>query len=540
MSGQRIEDDVERKTILIGLDGATFTILDPLMKQGVMPFLSQFVAEGAKAGLITIVPALTPPAWTSMVTGTPPGHHGILDFFLKEPNSPHIRFATFQDIKDETVWSIVSRHGRRVTSLNFPVMLPPPKVDGNVIGGWVPWRQLRLACHPKDLYDRVKAIPDVNVKEVAMDMATEEKAIEGCRPEESVDWVNLHTRREENWERILHYLMTEDPCDLTAVLFDGMDKIQHMCWRMLDPIVDPDSLSPLEKQIRENCLAYYARMDEIIRDIVEAAGPDANVFIASDHGFGAQRETFFANAWLEQQGYLAWADETPPSDDENAILGVGQLARHVYMMDWNKTKAYAATPSGNGIHIVRKDDKHPNGVTDEEYDSFRAELVKKLAAIPSSVNGDALIEKVWTREEAHEGPCMESAPDLTLVLRDGGLISILDTDHPVKPRAEPAGTHHPRGVFLARGPGIRSGIDLGDLSILDVAPTLLYSLDLPIPPQMQGKVEPTLFNEQEWQDHPVRREESQSPAPRIEADEAVLDADSEAEVTARLKALGYL
>ena len=51
------------RTLLIGLDGATFSVLDPLMDLGVMPFLKSFFAEGARAGLRTIVPPLTPPAW---------------------------------------------------------------------------------------------------------------------------------------------------------------------------------------------------------------------------------------------------------------------------------------------------------------------------------------------------------------------------------------------------------------------------------------------------------------------------------------------
>ena len=54
------------KAVLIGLDGATFSILDPLMAQGVMPFLRSFVDSGVRANLRSVVPPLTPPAWTSV------------------------------------------------------------------------------------------------------------------------------------------------------------------------------------------------------------------------------------------------------------------------------------------------------------------------------------------------------------------------------------------------------------------------------------------------------------------------------------------
>ena len=68
------------RTVLIGLDGATFTVLDPLMARGVMPFLRDFIAQGVRAPLRSVIPALTPPAWTSLVTGKRPGQHGVFDF----------------------------------------------------------------------------------------------------------------------------------------------------------------------------------------------------------------------------------------------------------------------------------------------------------------------------------------------------------------------------------------------------------------------------------------------------------------------------
>src|SRR4051812_17516050 len=119
------------RVLLIGLDGATFSVLDPLMDQGVMPFLKKFLAEGVRAGLKTIVPALTPPAWTSLMTGHSPGHHGVFDFFRMESRDTwHIRFLTSHDVQSETIWSVASRNGLQVTSLNFPCMFPAPKISG--------------------------------------------------------------------------------------------------------------------------------------------------------------------------------------------------------------------------------------------------------------------------------------------------------------------------------------------------------------------------------------------------------------------------
>jgi len=536
---------MENQTILIGIDGATFSILDPLMDEGVMPFLRQFIASGVRAELLSIVPPITPPAWTSLMTGRSPGHHGVFDFFLKEsPDSHNIRFASSHDVGCETIWSIVSRHGMRVTSLNFPLMFPPPRINGNVVsGGWVPWRQLRLGCHPPDLYDRLKALPGFNARELAMDAAHEEKAVEGCQPEEYEDWIEHHIRREQQWFDILRYLMREDPCELTALLFDGVDKIQHLCWRFLDPAYLNERPSPWEQPIRDLSLQYFRQLDQLLADIADLTNPDATIIMASDHGFGAQSETFFVNTWLEQNGYLAWANEASPRQTDSTKLGMSQLARHVYLLDWERTMAYAPTPSSNGIHIVTAGRGSEKGVSPADYGRFRAELIESLRQVTSPTTGEPVVSHIWTREEAFEGPHMELAPDLTLALWDGGLVSILASDDVVKPRPEPSGTHRPEGVFMAAGPGVRQGVSLPHLSIMDVAPMVLHSLGLAIPGDMEGCV-PTGAFEPPWlQACPVRAtapaKPSEPTAPQATV-EIVYTEEEEAELAARLRALGYI
>lgn len=535
---------MKRRTLLIGLDGATFSVLDPLMDQGVMPFLGGFLQEGVRAPLRSVVPPLTPPAWTSLVTGRSPGHHGIFDFFLKEEKSPHIRFATSADVPCETVWTLASRSGCRVTVLNFPLMLPPPKVNGHVIaGGWMTARQLCLGCYPEGLYDKLKALSGFDPRRLVLSLADEEKALEGCEPSEYDDWIRVHIEREELWFRIAAHLMREEPSDLTAVLFDGVDKIQHLCWRFLRPEDAGIDLSPREQETRAWCLRYFAKLDEILAGLVELAGEDATIFVASDHGFGAQRETFFVNAWLAQQGVLFWAVSERPRESGDAVLGMRQLARHVSLLDWERTRAYGATPSSNGIHIVTAKAGRAGGVPVAEYQTFRNDLVQSLSSLRSPTTGKAMIEKIWTREESFAGPFLSRAPDLTLHLWDGGLVSILDSDAAVKPRATISGTHRPEGVFMARGNGIRRGFRAEELSILDVAPMLLYSLDLSIPQDMEGKVAREVFAPDCWELCPPRleafAEAADSPKKGV-GDRLLFDAEAEAEMAARLRALGYI
>jgi len=268
-------------------------------------------------------------------------------------------------------------------------------------------------------------------------------------------------------------------------------------------------------------------------------GADATVFVASDHGFGPQVRTLFVNAWLRETGRLAWRDGEAPASPGASTLGLNQLARHVYQMDWTRTRAFAPLPSGNGIHIVRADATHPHGVSAAEYNRFRDDLAEELLEIRDPETGDAIVKRVWTREELFVGPLLELAPDLTLELTDGGLISILDSPQVVRRRPQPTGTHRPDGVFAMAGPGVAQGVRLRPLSILDVAPLMLHALDLPIPSNLEGQFASQALEPAVLAARPPRYAENEVvDAPEVAP--GMLDEEAEVEILKRLQELGYV
>ena len=529
-------------TLLIGLDGATFTVLDPYMERGVMPCLAQLSARGTRAVLRSVMPPLTPPAWTSLVTGKHPGQHGIFDFFQKEePGSVYFSFASSQEVRSETIWTLASEQDRRIISLNFPLTFPPPPVNGAVVpGGMMPWRQLRMGCHPPGLFERLQQIPGFNPREM-LDMELEVKAIDGCPDEEFAEFVELHIRREQRWAEVLRHLMKSDPADLMAVMFDGVDKLQHLCWRFIDPACHPEHPSAWERDMITRCERYFRSLDGLIAGIVELAGPEATVVLASDHGFGPTREVFHVNSWLERIGYLSWASGGEGDGRADTDVGFAEMTRHVHALDWSRTLAYAATPSSQGIHIV---DRIPGGEQPMP-EPARAELAQEIAAKLREVrrphDGARLVEEVWTREHAFSGPFEEFGPDISLVLADGGTMSILPSESVVARRPEPRGHHRWEGIFLAAGPGIRAGAAVDELSIVDVAPLLLHQLGLPAPEDMAGSVPETIFEPGELARRPMRRVPAAPVAPRSSDAAAVeLDPEEQLAVMERLRALGYV
>ncbi|HUK55199.1 MAG TPA: alkaline phosphatase family protein [Nitrospiria bacterium] len=530
------------RTLLIALDGATFNVLNPLMEDGVMPFLKSFLENGTRGELLSTPNPLTPPAFTSMMTGRGPGHHGVYDFIRGEEKEKTIFFTLInaRDVRCETIWSIASRNNKSITCLNFIAMYPPRPVKGHIVPGFVTSRNLKLNVYPPGLYDQLKVLSGFNVKDVSWDVDQGRKPLLGLAKEDCEEWIQYNIRKERQWFEITSHLMLTDPTDLTAVVFDGVDKLQHLVWRFLDPAYFPPNPSDWEIRVREICRDYFRRLDGFLSELVRIAGPDSRVFMASDHGFGPTHEIFYANAWLNQNGYLTWKEGTP--EDQSDSLTAERLREHYETIDWDRTTAYVRTSSSNGIYIRTSTGPGKPGIPLSEYESFRARLVARLNEFRDPATGDRVVKKILTREEAFPGPYMSQAPDLTLVLRDNGFVSILNARSPLKPRPEVNGTHRHEGIFFASGKGIKKGLLAAPRSILDVAPTLLYSIGLPVPEDLEGSVATEIFKPEVFQEMPIRIG-SPTLAPdnsRDQEKQATMTAAEQAQVMDRLKTLGYM
>jgi predicted AlkP superfamily phosphohydrolase/phosphomutase len=522
------------------------------MRDGTMPFLARFVAEGARGILRSTVHPLTMQAWPSLMTGVSPGEHGVFDFVKVDRRPDRLTYVlgTSGDLCSETIWSIAGRKGRRVICLNFPSMFPVPAFPGEsaepesqasrfIIPGFVPWQYLPRAVRPASLYQRIRSLPGFQARELALDWDLERKALQGLPEKEYDSWIRFHTLREEHWFEILQMLMREEPSELTAVLFDGVDKLQHLCYHLIAPDREKKYNSPWARRMRGVCRHYFRQLDRFLERIVRLAGPQARVFIASDHGFTlAGSHIFYANVWLEQHGYLKWA-EGVPLDQERRLTLDGHSATDE-MFDWTATTACALTASSNAIHI-HQPRAAKSKTAQARHLQFRNKLRDSLLAFKDDA-GAGVIEAVLVREEAFPGKRRAEAPDLTVVLRDRSFLSVLRADAILKPRRSPYGTHHPDGIFLARGQGVRKGARLEPAPIISVAPTLLYSLGLPVPEEMEGRVHEAAFQRAYLTRHPIEGEASGSganqpaaPLPGVSRDEA-----EKAALVAQLQALGYL
>ncbi|MBI1353689.1 MAG: hypothetical protein GC160_05030 [Acidobacteria bacterium] len=531
-----------KRFVLFGLDGATYTVLDDLIREGVMPYLGRFLQESAKGVLESVTPPLTPPAWTTLVTGRTPGRHGITGFVqFRSADSDQLQIASSRDVHCETIWSLVNRYGLRAGCLNFVLHAPPPRFDGFVVPGWTPWRWLGRFTRPRGLMEELAAdIDDFSVQQLAMDYEIERKAVAGAPLDDYESWINLHIQRDRQWFQVLRRQMQKDPTELLGIVFDGVDKLQHLLWPYVDPACADQASDERWRRVREVCLEYYRQIDRFLEETVELAGPEAHVMIASDHGFTGGEDILYINRWLEQQGYLTWK-ESVQSVGESAELEPDfyQLAA----FDMTKTKAFALTASSNGIHIAVRGRRSADGIPPEEYESFRRELTEALLTrCLHPQTGQPLVTRVWRREEIFAGPYEGLAPDLTLTLRDHIFFSVRRGESILVKRPALTGTHHPDGVFALRGPGVRRGEDIGRLGLVDVAPTIFRCLGLEPVEEFEGVAAEAAFSAPSTARVAAEVNGSHAPASLVDAEPAAPgeeEGDDE-ELIQRLKALGYI
>lgn len=126
---------IANKVMVIGLDGATFRVIDPLVARGELPGLARLMAGGTRGTLESTLPPLSPTAWASFITGKNPGKHGIFDFLRRRPGSYEFLPVNGASIRARTLWSRLSEGGVRVGVVNVPMTYPPPPVNGFIISG---------------------------------------------------------------------------------------------------------------------------------------------------------------------------------------------------------------------------------------------------------------------------------------------------------------------------------------------------------------------------------------------------------------------
>lgn len=542
------------RVLVIGLDGATFDIIKPLVAQGRLPNLGRLMNQGSHGVLRSTHPPITPSAWTSFATGKSPGSHGLFDFQSVDPETYIFEPIPANKHGQRTVWGILSDRGRRSVVLDVPFTYPPESINGCVITGYgTPTSHDTVFTYPVQL--REELIAHCGSCEVA--------TVQGR--------LDLSDHYFQRWDDILtsraciaNYLMDREDWDFFMIVYGVTDNMQHNLWAFLEP-QHPAYHSDQGQQYRQRLFSYYDKVDDLAGQLLARCDANTHVLVMSDHGFGSTRTSKYLSKLLIDEGLIRYKGlpflSKPTTWLMQRLLNLyhstpllGNIVRRLSgeqkrglkqalsrsallptaeNVDWEHTLAF---PGGYGLQVyINRQDRFPRGTVSPgtEYERLIRHISERLLALTDPVSGETVIRAVHRAKDIYSGPFADQAPDLIVEYGNVYRPDQKEALGSLNPGLE--GNHTMEGIFIAHGPKILRNIST-EPQITDLTPTILYLLDLPIPEDMDGQVLVDIIEPGYLKGNPV----TYTDAAVTTVSDSVFSQEEAELVREQLRSLGYL
>ncbi len=491
------------KLIVLGLDGASFNLIRPWINDGSLPNIKRLIDEGTSGSLRSCLPPVTSPNWKCYSTGKNPGKLGIFWWENIDCRNKKIIYLPRSRIYlNKEIWDYLGEAGYRVGVLNMPLTYPPKKVSGFLVSG-PPDGIEKNFTFPTDLQYRLTKKFNYKINPEWLSLLEWSESTRSGREKAVREILKLI----ENRFRAAKALIKEYSLDFLHMTIFYINTLHHFFWN--------------DNHVKEAWKLIDTNIGSYINNI--------NIILFSDHGTNKIDQVFYINSWLAEKGYLSIKNINQLQNLLHKIginresltmisqkLGIrhtlsrvipkqlfGQIPtstgsiefehREKYVI-WDKTKAIA---SGQGPIYINMNKET------EEYERFRNDLILELESLRNQHTDKRISEKVHKVENEYSGRFLSEAPDLIVEQAPGthirGSIGKKGVfDRPRKWRAE----NRRNGIFIAHGPGIKKKAKLHNVSILDLAPTILHLFGGPVPPDMDGRKLSEIFKEGS---NPVRK-----------------------------------
>lgn len=475
------------KLVIVGLDAGSFNIIDAMTGEE-LPFLKGLIKNGVRAGLKSIYPAITPPAWTSLYTGVNPGKHGIFSFIEDTNtlvNSTINKYPYFWDLLD-----------KKMILVNLPVTYPPrPPKNGILITGY-PTPSGTEYTYPHKVQQEIETLGYIPESQTSSD----------------ISWM---MQAAENKVTVFSHLLGRYDWEIAFLGIQQTDWVGHCCkWKDVKRL--------------------YTHIDRCILNAFD--GKNYTYLFVSDHGLQEISFVFYLNEWLRSEGFLDYdlaidkeinqslnnsivsrllmrysisdfnGSAVPKSLDMECIKHLlpqslksflirNFLPKAKRIVNWGHTKAYPYSTSAWYININLKGREKYGIVNKEDYETIREGLIQKLRTLKNPYTRKNIFKEVLRKEEVFHGENTDSAPDIIYVPADevGMRITCRGDGVCIKPKK--TASHSLCGIFIACGEDIKRGVELDSLKILDVAPTVIHMMGGKVPRYMDGRVRLEIFEE---------------------------------------------
>jgi predicted AlkP superfamily phosphohydrolase/phosphomutase len=435
-----------KKVVVIGPDGTPLSLIRRLIDQGELPNFARIFRDGSVRPMTSSIPAVSSVAWSSFMTGKNPGKHGIFGFLDHRPHSYDTFIPNSRTMHGETLWEILSHHGKRVVVMNVPVTYPPRQVNGILVAGFLA-PKLEKGTYP----------PAVGEQLVNMGYRLDVDPWQ-ARKDRDQFVADLYYTLDKREEAMLHFMDTVE-WDFFMLQIMETDRLHHFLWEEMeqnDPRYGPAFLE------------LYHRMDRLLGRLYDRLGSEVTLIVMSDHGFTLMKKEVYVNRWLQDHGWLSFTKDPPDS--------LGDIHAN--------SRGYSMDPGRIFINLRGREPLGSVG-PGEEYEALRDELAQALSSLADPDSGEPMIERVYRREEIYSGECYPQAPDLVAMPHRGyDLKGSLHKDV-LTDRGVITGAHtYDDAMLYVRGQQIGKEV----VSIVDVMPTILHLMGVPVPQDVDGEV----------------------------------------------------
>lgn len=452
------------KVMIIGLDCAEPSlVLDRWRDE--LPVLSSLMDRGAYGPLTSVVPPITVPAWSCMMSSRTPGDLGIYGFRNRADHSYDGLFiANGTAVKEPRLWDYATRAGKPSIVLGVPGTYPPRPLNG-----------VMVSCFLTPSLESQYTYPPLLKREVEKAVGEYRFDCTDFRTDDKDDLLRQVYEMTDRRFALAEHLLESHPWQLFAMVEMGPDRMYHGFWKHMDPEHrDHVPGNPYENAI----LDYHRHLDGLLARVLAHADEDTAIFVVSDHGGKRMDGGIRVNEWLRREGFLATLRE-PVGVEKLADVGI----------DWSRTTAW----SEGGYYarvFLNVAGREPQGtIPPDEVPAVRSRLGAMLAQIPDD-KGAPIGTRVFVPEEIY--PQVNGvAPDLIvhfgdLLWRSVGTIGGDAGIHVFENDTGPDDANHAQqGLFVLSAPGVTPG-RRDDARLLDIAPTALSLMGIPVPAAMRG------------------------------------------------------
>jgi len=454
---------MDKKLLVIGLDCAPPEIVFDRREE--LPVLRELVENGLYGKLRSSDPPITIPAWMVMCTGRDPGRLGLYGFrHRKNYSYRDIWIATSQSIKEKTVWDFIGEQGGESCLVSIPPTYPPRPVAGNLISCFITPGRDKEYTYPPSLKQEIEAKFGPYIFDVVFRTDEKDKLLD-----------QIYQMTAKRFE-VLNYLIRHKKWDFFMFVEIGVDRIQHAFWRYMDH----DHHLYVEGNKYETAIIdYYKYLDKKLGELLSNIDQKTSVLVVSDHGAKRMKGAFCINEWLIEQGYLM-AKEEP-----GAPISLDRVE-----IDWARSKAW-----GWGGYYARVflniDGRESQGIIPaENYEKEREQLIEKLRSIKGP-KGEVWKNKIIKPQEFFP-ETRGDYPDLMVYFDDLYWRSAGTLGHGTKYLLEndtgpDDAVHAQDGIYILYDPQHPVNMKK-DANILDITPTILHTMGIPIPEDLEGKV----------------------------------------------------